>query len=946
MDKDTVYAVVDIETTGTSVTDGDRIIQIGCVFVQHNQVINHFETDVNPLKEIPAAISRLTGITNKRVRHAPLFDDVAGTLYSLLTNTVFVAHNVNFDLPFINNELERVGYPALPIAAVDTVSLSQILLPTATSFRLRDLSRLFNIEHDNPHSADSDASATAELFIFLFRRLRALPMVTLQRMIDLQADLPLQTTTLFRVAQQLNEQSPRKLPDYLYIKNGLALRQPAPLPATTLAEPSKYPKTKEQKQKLMPENLEWRPEQAKMMNYIYNNYAEADQHPVKHMIVEAPTGIGKSLGYLLPMAYLGQTGRPVVVSTATTLLQEQLLDQTIPLLNQIVPFTVNAVLVKGSRHYLDLQRFATTLNVAETSKQTQLLKLRLLVWLTMTTTGDLDELHLATYRAPYFQEIVHEGAVTVDNPFYGDDFIRRRDHRMAQAQVIIVNHAYLSEHALALGEQLQQPYLVIDEAQHLTESTLKQRRTQVKFAQLLNELHHIQRDINREIGPSLLRLFAADTQATLTLHRLLSASQMLETQLTTLVDHLFLRFLANKRLNNHNQVIEELVSAQALTEEIDRSRTIDRATMATDDLLAGLNALRQRYDQQQAQFTSAERYLFEQVDTRVHLFDDQMGQLLEILRQVVDQAPASLFWLTMNHVGDRTSLQLASGLLATEGFLSQHLYAGFQPVLLTGATLFSSGRSQYVLDQFDLQREQTVTHRMRSSFDYGKQAQLLMADSGPNLSRVAPADYVTYLSAAITQIAGAVNKQTLILFNSLSVIEQVYQQLVTQPEFARRDIFAQGVSGSRERITKRFATSHGAILLGAASFWEGIDLPAEQLELLIVTRLPFDSPDRVFVKANYARLEAAGKNPFYNAALPAATLKLRQGIGRLIRTPHDYGAVVILDQRLVERQYGQSILRALPAELPKTTGDIGTLTQGLINFFEKKPADSATPPEV
>ena len=178
------------------------------------------------------------------------------------------------------------------------------------------------------------------------------------------------------------------------------------------------------------------------------------------------------------------------------------------------------------------------------------------------------------------------------------------------------------------------------------------------------------------------------------------------------------------------------------------------------------------------------------------------------------------------------------------------------------------------------------------------------------------------------------------------MIEQVYQQLVTQPEFARRDIFAQGVSGSRERITKRFATSHGAILLGAASFWEGIDLPAEQLELLIVTRLPFDSPDRVFVKANYARLEAAGKNPFYNAALPAATLKLRQGIGRLIRTPHDYGAVVILDQRLVERQYGQSILRALPAELPKTTGDIGTLTQGLINFFEKKPADSATPPEV
>ena len=947
MDKDTVYAVVDIETTGTSVTDGDRIIQIGCVFVQHNQIINHFETDVNPLREIPAAISRLTGITNKRVRHAPLFDDVAATLYSQLTNTVFVAHNVNFDLPFINAEFARVGYPELTIEGLDTVSLSQILLPTAASFRLRDLSGLFNIEHDNPHSADSDASATAELFIFLFRRLRALPMVTLQQMIDLHPELPLQTAALFDVAMRLNNEKPRKLPDYLYVKNGLALRHSSAIPATTLAEPVKYPKTKKQKQKQMPDNLEWRPEQAKMMNYIYNNYANSDQHPVKQMIVEAPTGIGKSLGYLLPMAYLNQQGPAVVISTATTLLQEQLLDQTLPLLNQIVPFQINAVLVKGSRHYLDLQKFAATLKVAETSKQTQLLKLRLLVWLTMTTTGDLDELHLATYRAPYFQEVVHEGATREDNPFYEDDFLRRRDQHMTQAQVIIVNHAYLSEHASDLGERLDRPYLVIDEAQHLAENTLRQRRTQIKFAQLTNGLHHMQRDINREIGPSLLALFTGDTQATNTLHRLVRLSEELEGTLNQLVNHLFLAFLARQRGNNQNQTIEKLIP----TEELDALRPQTDPLVATivadtTELLAELGGLRQSFDRQQDRFSASERHLFEQVDIRIHQFDDEVSQLQDIFAQVTKTHTASLFWVTINHVGDRNSLQFASGLLATEGFLRRQIYAHFQPVLLTGATLFSSGRSQYILDQFDLDRDETVTHRMRSSFDYGDQAQLFIANTGPELSRVAPADYVVYLTAAISQIAGAVNKQTLILFNSLSVIEKVYQQLVEQPEFAQREIFAQGISGSRERIAKRFATSHGAILLGAASFWEGIDLPAEQLELLIVTRLPFDSPDRVFVKADYSRLEAAGKNPFYNAALPAATLKLRQGVGRLIRTPTDRGAIVILDQRLIERHYGQSILRALPADLPQTTGDVTAISQGLVNFFEKKPVKPTTPPEV
>ncbi|WP_261809481.1 helicase C-terminal domain-containing protein [Levilactobacillus humaensis] len=947
MDKDTVYAVVDIETTGTSVKDGDRIIQIGCVFVQHNQVINHFETDVNPIREIPAAISRLTGITNKRVRHAPLFDDVAGTLYSLLTDTVFVAHNVNFDLPFINSEFARVGYPELNIAAVDTVSLSQILLPTAPSFRLRDLSSYFNIEHDNPHSADSDAGATAELFIFLFRRLRGLPLVTLQQMIDLRPELPLQTAALFDVALRLNTATPRRLPDYLYVKNGLALRQTQPLPTATLAEPSTYPKTKKQKQRLMPDNLEWRPEQAKMMNYIYNNYAHSDLHPVKQMIVEAPTGIGKSLGYLLPMAYLTQGNRPVVISTATTLLQEQLLTQTVPLLNQIVPFTMNAVLVKGGRHYLDLQRFATTLKVSESSKQTQLLKLRLLVWLTMTITGDLDELHLATYRAPYFQEIVHEGAVASDNPFYEDDFVRRRDQRVAQAQIIIVNHAYLSEHASDLGQELSRPYLVIDEAQHLADSTLRQRRTQVKFANIVNELHHIQREISREMGTSLLRLFRGNTAAVRSLNSLLVTSQNLEKTLHQLVNQLFLTFLAGQRGNTQNQVIEQLIPTAKLAAMNQQTQPLlDTIQKDNTTLLIQLGRLRQQFEQHRDRFAPSERYIFEQVDTRVHVIDENVAQLVDIFDQVTQQGPASLFWLTINHVGDRNSLQLASGLLATEGFLRRQIYTHFQPVLLTGATLFSSGRSQYILDQFDLERDETTTHRMRSSFDYSEQAELFVADDGPDLSKVSTRDYIVYLSTAITQLAGAVNKQTLVLFNSLSVIEQVYQQLVKQPEFANREIFAQGISGSRERIAKRFATSHGAILLGAASFWEGIDLPAEQLELLIVTRLPFDSPDRVFVKANYARLEAAGKNPFYNAALPAATLRLRQGVGRLIRTPTDRGAIVILDQRLLERQYGKSILRALPADLSRTDGDITTISQGLVKFFEKKPDNPVTPPEV
>jgi ATP-dependent DNA helicase DinG len=151
-----------------------------------------------------------------------------------------------------------------------------------------------------------------------------------------------------------------------------------------------------------------------------------------------------------------------------------------------------------------------------------------------------------------------------------------------------------------------------------------------------------------------------------------------------------------------------------------------------------------------------------------------------------------------------------------------------------------------------------------------------------------------------------------------------------------REILAQGVNGSREKLLRRFTQGDNAILLGAGSFWEGIDLPQEQLELLIVTQLPFESPDQTTTKARYQQLREAQLNPFYNEALPKAALKLRQGIGRLIRTDHDRGAAVILDDRLMTKRYGQTIIKALPKTLPPTAGTIPEITAELQSFFKTK----------
>lgn len=158
-----------------------------------------------------------------------------------------------------------------------------------------------------------------------------------------------------------------------------------------------------------------------MMNMIYNNYSHPEP---QNLIIEAGTGVGKTLGYLVPMLYLTYPNQKVVVSTATNVLQQQMASQAMTQLNQILPFEVGCVVLKGNEHYLDLAKFVHSLSVVEEANQVQMIKARLLIWLLQTNTGDLDELQLTSYRAAYFNEITHQGvgSLNTQNDFYDDDF--------------------------------------------------------------------------------------------------------------------------------------------------------------------------------------------------------------------------------------------------------------------------------------------------------------------------------------------------------------------------------------------------------------------------------------------------------------------------------------------------------------------------------------------
>ncbi|WP_263794656.1 helicase C-terminal domain-containing protein [Pediococcus ethanolidurans] len=942
MDSNTTYAVVDIETTGTNLNANERVIQISCVFVKKHKIINTFVTDINPEMSIPNAIQQLTGITNQRVRKAPLFDDIAPTLFGLLSNTVFVAHNVNFDFPFLNYEFERVGYPTLSIKAVDTVTLSQILLPSVNGYRLRDLSRYFGIKHEHPHSADSDAFATAKLFIMLMKRLAELPLLTLKQLTALSGSLPRQTAELIQDAFERKQKNPGPLPDYLMIKENIVLRvQRTKINDATTEQLGHYPQSKKAKLALFQGDLGWRSAQSRIMNAIYANYKAADS---KALVIEAPTGIGKTIAYLLPFAYLAiQNQLPVVISSTTTLLQSQLIEKAIPILSKILKVSMNATLVKGSNHYIDLAKFSQQLNERDPANQSRLIKMKLLVWLTYTKTGDLDELHINNHKIPLLNEIRHQGIASLDknNPFYELDFYQRVIRKAHISQIVVTNHAFLSHHADLLGNKQHKPYLVIDEAQRFVNTVLQENRMTFDINHLMSMAHSEVSHLKMNEGINRSQIIQSDPMGSFHVYQMAEDLETINQLISNLQEQLFKRFLSHQMPVETNHLpFQHVITYAELQSFYETNQTTIKNLQSnfTSEILA-FEALNRIINKQQQNLIESEVRTWIKLNNSQLEVETQTQIFLKIFGSFLNHASydrdADFYWVQVGPQHDAGSVSLSQGVIESANYIKERVYPWFQKPTLIGATLFSNSRSKYFLNQVGLISDATTVKKYSSPYDFAENALLQVVNDGPMINEIGSEEYAQFLTTAIYQLAKVTPGKILVLFNSLTTIKDVFE-LVQKTDLGRkRRILAQGVNGTKSKLTREFLSSSTGILFGAASFWEGMDLSNGQLDLLIVTRLPFDSPDEIFTKAETKLQKQAHKNPFMTALLPRSILRLKQGIGRLIRSDSDYGAAVILDRRILDKSYGKTMLHSLPKGMPIQKLPLNQTNDELDKFFRK-----------
>jgi ATP-dependent DNA helicase DinG len=888
------YAVVDIETTGTD-PKTDRIIQFGCVLIENGKIVTHFSTDINPDQNIPAQIQTLTGITNQRTRKAPYFEDVAQTITNLLEDTIFVAHNIHFDYPFLSNELERCGMPPLTIPGIDTVELAQVFMPTSLSFRLKDLAEELHLVHENPHQADSDADVTAQLLLYLDSKIKELPIITVEKIVETADQMAFQTKNYLEECLKEMQEAPRPLSDELVIIRGLALRKKrVPLFSESYFGVKAYPRSRKAKEKIYHGELDFRKEQARLMNLVYDFFNKKDD---KNILVEAATGIGKTLGYLLPMSFLATPEKPLVISTVSLLLQEQILSHDLPLINRLLDQPLQAVVMKSSRHYLDLERFYQSFEKETAQKQYTFYQMSVLVWLTQTETGDFDELNMTSLKHPFWQEVSHLGVHTLNpsSPFYQADFIHHRQKKLAQSNLVITNHAYLAQEDQRKIPQLpNSSYLIIDEAHHLNRVLEKVSTQNFNVLAIQRSFAHF---FDQQTFAVWKKLIHKDKQSQHTLEILQDVLQEL-----------------NEDLTDFYRIFKEEFPAEE--ERLLTKEMIDQLSLAGEHVLQRIKRLYQDALDLGDQLSG---YFVRYKETFSIKEQAEWGDLQALLDNLTEQQTA---FETFSEKWDARYVHWFNAKRKTfqvqdleAALISQtKWYERYKQILYLGGTLKIGSDRHYFAKRWGI--AETPLKIISSPYDYANQARLYLPTDTISIQSTSPDQYAQYIADVVRKMAGDQKRPILVLFTSHDILNRVYQRVRVPLLNEGIEVLAQGVGGSREKLLKRFLLSNDALLFGADSFWEGVDLPGEILQLLIVTRLPFENPKRLQVKARNEYLASEGINPFYQEAVPHAALRLRQALGRLIRSDKDKGVMLLLDQRFITAKYGEKLRKALPKDLP------------------------------
>jgi len=943
-----IYVALDLETTGLQ-SDRDAIVEIGAVKFRGDAVIGEWSSLVNPNRPLPHKIERLTGITPRELEHAPALNAVLPPLMRFIGENPIVGHNIQFDVGF----LQRAGL-TFSAGALDTFELACILMPYASRYSLGKLMDALGIEFPTRHRAVEDARAVHALFNALLARAGQLDPKIIQEIARLgdKSNWGLKYAFQDLVRERARTAfAPGSIGAQLAAKGATADETLGLLFSRDRAERPLKPKaTKDpldvdalahllEADGLLAQHFdgyEHRPQQIEMLRAVANAFNDNAT-----LLVEASTGTGKSLAYLIPAIYwAAQNNQRVVISTNTINLQDQLYLKDLPDLRKVLPFEFKAALLKGRANYLCRNRLDALRRSEKLSPEEARVLAKVLAWLPSTTTGDSAELILMgpaenAVWARLASDPDHCSADRCALQQQGKCFFYRAREKAESAHVIIVNHALLlTDMAMENRVLPEYKYLIVDEAHHLEARATDALSFEASSASLETLLRGLAAERERggligNLAGSLRHSDAPPNVKRETQNIFDDVAQDVERARRGVYD--FFRAL-EKFLEQQAQLPGEADNNYDRQMRLTPARRAAPAwsdiEIAWDDFGAMLARVRDGMEKIYNAWTELDEYAGPsqpELETEIASAMRRVSETRAQTEAIVAKPQANgIYWTNVNK--NKGDISLHAAPLYVGDLLQKQLFAGKDAVVLTSATLCVDKNFSHIKSRLGL-GDWADELAVGSPFDFANAALVYVPTDMPEPGQPG---YQKFVEATLVDLVRATQGRSLVLFTSHSQLQATYRAITRPLEEDDIVVIAQNLDGSRRQVLETFKTQERTVLLGTKSFWEGVDVVGEALSCLVIARLPFSVPSDPIFAARSETFDDA----FAQYAVPEAVLRFRQGFGRLIRSKNDRGIVVVLDKRVLTKNYGRMFIESLPP-VSKYQGPLKELPGFAVKWIEQ-----------
>ncbi|WP_158410364.1 ATP-dependent DNA helicase [Fusobacterium animalis] len=666
--------------------------------------------------------------------------------------------------------------------------------------------------------------------------------------------------------------------------------------------------------------FEYREEQEEMAQYIQDAINED-----RKIIVEAGTGTGKTLAYLIPSIKWAVTNKKkVIIATNTINLQEQLLLKDIPLAKSIIKDEFSYVLVKGRNNYVCKRLFNELVLGKSIDIETFSMEAReqieyILKWGNKTKTGDKAELPFEVY--PDVWELVQsttELCLGKKCPYRKECFYMKTRMEKMEADILISNHhVFFADLNVRAETDFDSEYLILprydmvifDEA-HNVESVARSyfsvEVSKISFTRLLNRIYQKKNKKKKEKS-ALIRV--EDTVD----EKNLEDSEQYIYLLNTLKEEISIL------QNIGDEYFDEIRKIYETNTEAPIKKSLNNFEMTKSRFLENLREKKDIFQGKLADFLnlmmSFNNVIDEEKDKNPEVIN--FNNHLKMFKAYIDsfkfinsfEDDNYIYWLDIN--SKRTNVILTATPLNIAQKLSTVLFDNLDRLVFASATIVVNGNFDYFKKSLGLDEEDCIEAIIKSPFDYDEQMSVYIPSDIQDSENINA--FVSDASKFILNILLKTNGKAFILFTSYTMLNQIYYSISKKLKDKGFEVFLHG-DKPRSQIIKEFKEAENPILFGTTSFWEGVDVQGENLSNVIITKLPFLVPTDPVVSAISKKIEEDGGNSFMDFQLPEAIIKFKQGVGRLIRKKTDSGNIFILDNRILKKRYGSLFINALPSQ--------------------------------